>query len=633
MFHRFHRLTSRSHPIGTKSFHTASASQSPFNPKLMIGGLATASLGTAAYVVSTRNESIGAANQIQLLSQEKFKKSAKLMKSVVEPGIEPYAMTTRTTKNHATQKDIHRITDMSRFKHYPTIPLQTVREHFSPDCGDGSVWVTWKGGVYDVTNFMDHHPGGATRIEMVGGSDLSAYWEIYTLHFREHIQQLLQKYRIGNLSESDRKIIESASSFDSHYLTDPPRDPSVRHADTVTDDLIVASLHPYNAEPRSLKVLSDNFYTPNELFWVRNHNAVPLIDEDEYRLEICGNHVDEIELSLHDLKTKFKKYEIPCTIQCAGNRQEDYNTDNNPLYVAPHWHNTAIGNAVWGGCKLRDVLKYAGLDVDGMVLGTKEYDDINWISFIGCDEDETGVPYGGMIPVEKAVDLWGDCLLVYEMNHTDLPRDHGYPIRLIAPGHAGCRQVKWVGQIEVLDQPSEFDSGSRLDRHFAPNICFDTLRNEGHCDNDPEGNSEAMATAPVIQTLPVQSIICDWDNVNNESLVIRGVAWAGGGKAIARVDVSINGGDKFKGSKIITPIKTTWNRNWSWVHFESTIQLSAEQQVQLKNGDSVNVELVSKAVDDNFNAQPENMEPYYNVLGVCINHWKRVHVTVKPTQS
>ncbi len=24
-------------------------------------------------------------------------------------------------------------------------------------------------------------------------------------------------------------------------------------------------------------------------------------------------------------------------------------------------------------------------------------------------------------------------------------------------------------------------------------------------------------------------------------------------------------------------------------------------------------------MDDNFNAQPENMERYYNVLGVCIN--------------
>jgi DMSO/TMAO reductase YedYZ molybdopterin-dependent catalytic subunit len=45
-----------------------------------------------------------------------------------------------------------------------------------------------------------------------------------------------------------------------------------------------------------------------------------------------------------------------------------------------------------------------------------------------------------------------------------LPRDHGYPLRLLAPGHAGCRNVKWVSTIIVSDEASELDSGSRLDR-------------------------------------------------------------------------------------------------------------------------------------------------------------------------
>ena len=106
--------------------------------------------------------------------------------------------------------------------------------------------------------------------------------------------------------------------------------------------------------------LTDSFYTPNELFWVRNHNNVPVIDEEEYRLSITGLHCQELDLTLQDLKEKFTKYEVPCTIQCAGNRQEDYNVEGRPLYVAPHWHNTAIGNAKWGGCKLRDVLEHAG---------------------------------------------------------------------------------------------------------------------------------------------------------------------------------------------------------------------------------------------------------------------------------
>ena len=60
----------------------------------------------------------------------------------------------------------------------------------------------------------------------------------------------------------------------------------------------------------------------------------------------------------------------------------------------------------------------------------------------------------------------------YEMNGQPLPRDHGYPVRLLAPGTAGCRNVKWVRNISVTAAASELDSGSKLDRHFAPDVEF-----------------------------------------------------------------------------------------------------------------------------------------------------------------
>ena len=78
-----------------------------------------------------------------------------------------------------------------------------------------------------------------------------------------------------------------------------------------------------------------------------------------------------------------------------------------------------------------------------------------------------------VIPIEKAIDPWGDAILAYEMNGETLPRDHGFPVRLLAPGTAGCRNPKWVRQIIVSAEASELDSGSRLDRHFAPDISFD----------------------------------------------------------------------------------------------------------------------------------------------------------------
>ena len=39
----------------------------------------------------------------------------------------------------------------------------------------------------------------------------------------------------------------------------------------------------------------------------------------------------------------------------------------------------------------------------------------------------------------------GDVILAYEMNGEAIPRDHGFPIRVIVPGVVGARNVKWLG--------------------------------------------------------------------------------------------------------------------------------------------------------------------------------------------
>ena len=67
------------------------------------------------------------------------------------------------------------------------------------------------------------------------------------------------------------------------------------------------------------------------------------------------------------------------------------------------------------------------------------------MQFEGLDTDPANMPYGASIPIEKALDPHGDVILAYEMNGEPIPRDHGYPVRVIVPGVVGARNVKWLG--------------------------------------------------------------------------------------------------------------------------------------------------------------------------------------------
>lgn len=47
-----------------------------------------------------------------------------------------------------------------------------------------------------------------------------------------------------------------------------------------------------------MQLLSDNLITPNEIFFIRNHLPVPDIDENKYELEITGEGINTVTLSL-----------------------------------------------------------------------------------------------------------------------------------------------------------------------------------------------------------------------------------------------------------------------------------------------------------------------------------------------
>ena len=70
-------------------------------------------------------------------------------------------------------------------------------------------------------------------------------------------------------------------------------------------------------------------------------------------------------------------------------------------------------------------------------------------------ESLDGMKMKASINMEKATNPYGDVIIAYEMNDEALPRDHGFPLRVIVPGYAAVRNVKWLSKIEISKSEAE----------------------------------------------------------------------------------------------------------------------------------------------------------------------------------
>ena len=190
-------------------------------------------------------------------------------------------------------------------KDLKTYTRSEVSQH--KDAKDG-IWITFKNGVYDITDFVEQHPGGANKIMLAAGGAVDPFWNLYQQHFDGKVQDILRKYQIGVLSEKEEKIEYDSSD---PYAKDPTRHSA----------LVVHKQKPFNAE---------NSY-PVDIRGILYYAERPVVrssppsssrgDPKDYRLVIEGKGIKApIALTLEDLKTLFRKHTVTATMQCGGNR-------------------------------------------------------------------------------------------------------------------------------------------------------------------------------------------------------------------------------------------------------------------------------------------------------------------------
>ena len=175
----------------------------------------------------------------------------------------------------------------------------------------------------------------------------------------------------------------------------------------------------------------DTFYTANDDFYVVQHYGQPEVSADDYRLCITGLVERPLEFTLAELKGR-PRFEIDAGFECGGNRQDFYHG--------------LIGNAKWGGVRLRDLLGDAGVQGHGIEVVFFAA-DMGTENIRSTDVEQA---FARSLHIDDA--MRAEVMIVYEMNGEPLPGYHGAPVRLIVPGWYGIANVKWLEQIHVQDR-------------------------------------------------------------------------------------------------------------------------------------------------------------------------------------
>jgi DMSO/TMAO reductase YedYZ molybdopterin-dependent catalytic subunit len=351
------------------------------------------------------------------------------------------------------------------------------------------------------------------------------------------------------------------------------------------DGLTVLNDRPINAETPAH--LLDDDITPASRLFVRNNGIPPeTIDVSNWRLEIGGESCEHPQsFSIDELKSKFKHHTYQLQLECGGNGRSEYN----PPAKGNQWTTGAVGCPEWTGVRLRDILSECGVK-----------DDAVYIGYYGADKHLSGDPKKNPIsrgvPMHKANE--DETLIAWAMNGEDIPKLHGYPLRLICSGWPASASGKWLKKIVIRNKVHD---GAKMTgtAYRVP------------CKPVKPGQKVADEDMCIIESMPVKSLITypksGIIHQQTKKLEVRGHAWAGDNQ-VKDVFISVDFGTTWKK----TTLKKPKNR-LAWQHWSSSVTLP----------ETGYYEVWARAVDDQDRSQPMVL-PGWNPKGYLNNACHRV---------
>jgi DMSO/TMAO reductase YedYZ molybdopterin-dependent catalytic subunit len=332
------------------------------------------------------------------------------------------------------------------------------------------------------------------------------------------------------------------------------------------------------------EALDSRVIPANNFFYV-NHYGIPAgLNDATWRLDIRGLIDRPQSLSMAAIKSR-NRQEVEFTLECSGNTGVD-----GGFFIG------GIGNAVWAGARLSSIL-----------LDAEIRDGATEVVFYGADSgretirDNTGITTAGQTGnVEQdtggANDLTiteffarsmslsdalsRDNLLCYDMNDAALPAEHGFPVRLIAPGWYGVANVKWLNRIEVIDRRY---AGKFMARDYV------SIREELR-------DGKVVWTFTTVGPVRLKSAPAKVTRLQNR-YTIMGAAWGG---PVESVEVPVDEGP-WQAATLDNPSESRRGRGYSWRLWTYNWESPSSGEHQIR----------SRAIDTAGNVQPARNDPFF----------------------
>ena len=381
-------------------------------------------------------------------------------------------------------------------------------------------------------------------------------------------------------------LIPAAMAQSAPPPAQPPKGPQYLNFPGKSSKLVVLGERPLVAE--TPEHLLDDETTPTEKFFIRNNGIAPDVakDPDKWKIVIDGEVHKKLELTLGELKSKYRAVTQRMVLECGGNGRSFFT----PQARGNQWTNGGAGCAEWTGVRVADVMRAAGIKPTGLFSGHYGAD-------VHLSGDVKKIAISRGVPIKKLMDP--NNLIVWQMNGKPLDHIHGGPVRLFVAGWPGSLSSKWLNRI--------------------------TLRDKVHDGPGMGGASYRVAVKPMVpgdkpddnnfrdlESMPVRSIITSPANGAQlagraRELKLRGAAWAGD-NLVRRVDVSIDYGATWQPAHVAPP-----KNRYDWQRWAATLRLPSEGYYELWSRAMDSRGVMQPHIGGNWNPQGYGANPMHRI--------------------